>query len=159
LSIGTELLLGQILNTNEQYMTGELAEIGIDCYRNTTVGDNKTRIKDCLREALQRVDIVITTGGLGPTADDLTHECIAETLGVPLEFDEKVMRHIEELFKRRGFVMVESNRKQAQRPQGADLLFNPVGTAPGIIWEIKSELLANIGVTDVERSRYVFTFP
>src|SRR5271154_785196 len=98
LSIGTELLLGQILNTNAQFISTELADIAIGCYFQTTVGDNKERIKDCLKAALNRADIVITTGGLGPTADDLTIECIAEFFAAPLVFDQKTWKIIEQIF-------------------------------------------------------------
>src|SRR5271163_1970573 len=88
MSIGTELLLGQILDTNTNFLTQELAAIGLNCYWHSTVGDNKDRIKDSLRIAFERADVLLTTGGLGPTADDLTVECIAEFVGVPLIFDE-----------------------------------------------------------------------
>src|SRR5262249_543207 len=99
ISIGTELLLGQIMNTNAQYLSAQLAYIGIDCYWHTTVGDNKDRIKECLALALSRADVILTTGGLGPTADDLTIECIAELFDRKLVFDQPTMERIEELFK------------------------------------------------------------
>ncbi len=159
LSIGTELLLGEILNTNAQFIATELADIAIGCYFQTTVGDNKARIKDCLTAALNRADIVITTGGLGPTVDDLTIECIAELFDTPLQFDEKTLRKIEHIFTVRGLAMPESNRKQALRPQGADILPNPYGTAPGIIWQLSPELLRKAGVGDAERMRVILTFP
>src|ERR1700741_1418727 len=101
LTIGTELLLGQILNNNVQFLCRELAQLGIDCLWQTTVGDNKQRIKLALKDAFNRCDLIITTGGLGPTADDLTHECMAELFGVSMQFDEPVLKHIEQLFKSR----------------------------------------------------------
>ncbi|MBZ0187572.1 MAG: competence/damage-inducible protein A, partial [Candidatus Obscuribacterales bacterium] len=99
ISIGTEILLGQITDTNSQFLSEELARLGIDCFFHTTVGDNKERIKDCLKTALSRSDIVITTGGLGPTPDDLTIEAIAECLNRPLLSDPQVLAKIEGLFK------------------------------------------------------------
>jgi nicotinamide-nucleotide amidase len=105
LAIGTELLLGQIINSNAQFLSQELADIGVDCLWHSTVGDNKARIKDSLRFALDRVDIVIVTGGLGPTADDLTIECIAEFFQKPLIFDESISRHIQSIFEKRGLKM------------------------------------------------------
>jgi nicotinamide-nucleotide amidase len=159
ISIGTELLLGQILNTNTQFLSEQLAALGIDCLWHSTVGDNVTRIKEALRAAFNRVDLVITTGGLGPTADDLTTECIAELFKTPLYFDEEVMTFIEHLFKRRGFVMVESNRKQAMRPLGSDLLPNPAGTAPGIVWTIPFNTLQEAGIVEPQRPRHILTFP
>lgn len=159
LSIGTELLLGQILNTNAQYLSGELANLGIDCLFQVTVGDNTKRIIDCLRQALERSNIVITTGGLGPTADDLTHECIAELFGVGMEFDQATLDKIQTIFARRGFTMSESNKKQALRPKGSMLLPNGFGTAPGIIWRIDSLLLSKIGINNQADDRYIITFP
>lgn len=158
-SIGTELLLGQILNTNSQFLSAELARLGIDCYWHTTVGDNKDRIKESLRMAFSRADIVITTGGLGPTADDLTIECIAELFAQPLVFDRATMKHIEELFQRRGMKMPASNRKQALRPEGAQILPNPVGSAPGIIWAIGATLLRQASIPEPTNERLILTFP
>lgn len=159
LCVGTELLLGQILNTNAQFFSQELAKLGINCYFQTTVGDNKARIIACIRQALQRSHLLIITGGLGPTADDLTTECVAEALDVPLIFDEQVCARIEEFFKSRGYTMPESNRKQALRPQGAEILPNATGTAPGIIWEVDHNLLSHLGVRDPENRRTILTFP
>ncbi len=102
LSIGTELLLGHVLDTNSQYLCQELASLGIDCFFRSTVGDNKARIKEAAHAALSRADILITTGGLGPTADDLTTECLAELFNVPLDFNEKIFSQIENLFKASG---------------------------------------------------------
>jgi nicotinamide-nucleotide amidase len=159
LSIGTELLLGQILNTNSQFLSEELAAIGINCYFQTTIGDNVDRIKFAMKQALSRSDIVLITGGLGPTADDLTTECLAETLGVGMTFDAEVMQRIESFFKTRGVSMPESNRKQALRPEGSELLPNPRGTAPGALWCIGTELLRKADITNPDRERIVMTFP
>lgn len=159
LAIGTELLLGQIINSNAQFLSQELADIGVDCLWHSTVGDNKARIKDSLRFALDRTDIVITTGGLGPTADDLTIECIAEFFQRDLVFDETISRHIQTIFEKRGLKMPPTNDKQAKRPDGSDILPNPVGTAPGIIWKIGSELLQKTGIKDPQLERVILTFP
>lgn len=159
LAIGTELLLGQIINTNAQYLSQELAEMGIDCLWHSTVGDNKDRIKESLRLALDRADIVITTGGLGPTADDLTVECIAEFFSAPMIFDVATSRHIKSIFEKRGLSMPPSNDKQALRPTGSDILPNPVGTAPGIIWKLGSDLLVQEGIKMPDSQRVILTFP
>ncbi len=159
LSIGTELLLGQILDTNSQYLTRALAGIGVDCLWHTTVGDNKSRIEDCLRIALERADVILTTGGLGPTADDLTRECLAEFFSVPLLFDQSVATAIAERFAQRQIAMPESNRKQALCPHGACLIPNSCGTAPGIIWKVETELLEQASISQAQGPRYLITFP
>jgi nicotinamide-nucleotide amidase len=159
ISIGTELLLGQILNTNSQFISNKLAELGINCYRHTTVGDNKERIKNCLREALNNCDVVITTGGLGPTADDLTTECIAEVFDAPMMVDHDIEEKLYGIFKFFGREMPQTNLKQALRPQGAQSLPNPVGTAPGIIWLLQGEQLKKAGIEKPERRRAILTFP
>ncbi len=163
LAIGTELLLGQVLDTNSQFISDELARLGIDCYYHTTVGDNKRRVGDCLKTALSRSEIVITSGGLGPTPDDLTMECIAEVMGAEMIMDEAILEVIRSFFRERGIVMPETNAKQALRPAGADLLPNPTGTAPGIIWTITPERLKEAGIESIldlrDRNRYILTFP
>lgn len=146
LCIGTELLLGDVLDTNSQFLAQQLALLGLDCFYQVTVGDNPERIMACLRQALNRADVLITTGGLGPTADDLTTQCIADAFGAPLVLDEEVLAYITSLFVSRGFPMPESNRKQALRPQGAEILPNPVGSAPGVIWRLSAENLAFAGI-------------
>lgn len=157
--IGTELLLGQILNTNSQYLAQELADLGLGSYFQSTVGDNQARMQEAYRLALSRSDVVITTGGLGPTADDLTHEAWEELFGVGMDFDPPTLERIDKFFQSRGLVMPETNRKQAMRPRGADILPNPRGTAPGIIWKIEPDLLERIGIASGGRPRYVLTFP
>jgi nicotinamide-nucleotide amidase len=132
LTIGTELLLGQIVDTNASWIAGRLAEAGIDLFYKTTVGDNAGRIEAALRQALSRADVVITTGGLGPTEDDLTRDVVAAVLGRPLHLDPAVLAHIERRFAHRKLLMSENNRKQAMVPEGAEVLHNPNGTAPGL---------------------------
>ncbi|MBC7998631.1 MAG: competence/damage-inducible protein A [Leptolyngbya sp.] len=158
-SIGTELLLGDVLDTNSKFFASELARIGIDCFYRSTVGDNKDRIKSTLKVAFDRSDIVITSGGLGPTADDLTTECIAEMFGVPLQLDETILAEIEAMFAERKLTMPETNKKQAMRPKGADILPNENGTAPGIIWLVSSDILAANDISEPTRKRVVMTFP
>ncbi|RJP64107.1 MAG: CinA family nicotinamide mononucleotide deamidase-related protein [Candidatus Abyssobacteria bacterium SURF_17] len=131
--IGSELLLGQIIDTNSAYLAQELARIGINLFYKTTVGDNRQRMAEAVRVALGRADIVITSGGLGPTEDDLTREVVADVFGAPLEFHQGLYDQIEELFKRHGFTMSPNNRKQAFIPRGATPIENPVGTAPGFV--------------------------
>jgi nicotinamide-nucleotide amidase len=133
--IGTELLLGDILNTNCQYLAQELATLGIPHYFQTVVGDNVERIHQVMAIALQRSSILIFTGGLGPTPDDLTTETIASFFNTPLQEDGAILQDIERKFASVGRVMSPSNRKQALIPQGATTLPNPTGTAPGIIWQ------------------------
>lgn len=159
LCIGTELLLGQILNTNAQFLSAELAAIGVNCFYQTTVGDNKARIIDSLKLALNRAQIVLITGGLGPTPDDLTTECVAETFGAEQVYDAAVMERIESFFRTRGLVMPESNRKQALRPKGATILPNPRGTAPGIIWVLQEADLIAAGISQPTKKRIIMTFP
>ncbi len=132
LTIGTELLLGQIVDTNASWIAQRLAEAGIDLFYKTTVGDNASRIEAALRQALSRAEVVITTGGLGPTEDDLTRDVVAAVLGRPLRLDPAVLAHIERRFAHRKIPMPENNRKQAMVPEGAELLYNPNGTAPGL---------------------------
>jgi nicotinamide-nucleotide amidase len=144
--VGTELLLGDILNSNSQYLAQQLAKLGIPHYYQTVVGDNPERLKQVIEIAASRVQILIFTGGLGPTPDDLTCETIADFFGVPLVEDPEIIQDIAEKFAQRGRVMSPSNRKQALIPQGATILPNPTGTAPGIIWQPRP------GLT-------IFTFP
>jgi nicotinamide-nucleotide amidase len=135
IAIGSELLLGQIVDTNTSFIGRSLAENGIELVRTTTVGDDLHRMKEAIKEAITRSQIVITTGGIGPTEDDLTREAVAEVVQRPLVFQPCLMDQIEALFKRRGFRMAENNRKQAYIPEGAVPIENPKGTAPGFIVE------------------------
>lgn len=131
--IGTEMLLGEIIDTNAAKLAQKLAGLGIHVYLKTTVGDNWTRMAAVLSQALTRADIVITSGGLGPTQDDLTREVVAAVLGMPLVEDPAAREHVENWFRRINRPMSPSNRKQALIPQGATVIPNPRGTAPGII--------------------------
>ena len=133
LSVGTELLMGQIANTDAQFIARRLNALGITMHRQTTVGDNPGRVKQALGEALSRADLVITTGGLGPTEDDLTKEMVAEYFGLPLEMHEESLARIAEFFQSLNRPMRENNRKQALMPRGAVVMPNRKGTAPGCI--------------------------
>ena len=130
ISIGTELLLGAIVDTNAAYISRQLAEIGVDLYHRLTVGDNEERIARCIEEALQRADVVICSGGLGPTVDDVTRQAVARATGRELVLDEEMLGWIEERFRGWGHPMSDNNRRQALKPQGAIAIENPVGTAP-----------------------------
>ncbi|MBI2844148.1 MAG: competence/damage-inducible protein A [Armatimonadetes bacterium] len=136
-SVGTELLLGQIVDTNAAHLSRILSELGIDVYYRSTVGDNLDRIVDAIRLALSRSDLVFTIGGLGPTEDDLTKEAVAKALGVELALDEESANWIREFFAARGLTMPERNLKQALGPKTGEgrILLNEVGTAPGAIFE------------------------
>lgn len=131
--IGTELLLGQIQDTNATYMAQVLAEHGINLYQKTTVGDNRGRILAALDGALQRSEVVLCSGGLGPTEDDITRDCVAELLGRPLEYHEDLFQSILDRFAHARFRITENNKKQALLPRGAEAIENPHGTAPGIL--------------------------
>ncbi|MBW4620670.1 MAG: competence/damage-inducible protein A [Cyanosarcina radialis HA8281-LM2] len=133
--VGTELLLGDILNSNARYLAQQLASLGIPHYYQTVVGDNPERLKQVLKIASDRSQILIFTGGLGPTPDDLTTETIADFFGVPLIEKAEVIEDIAQKYAQRGRKMTPSNRKQALLPKEADILPNPTGTAPGIIWQ------------------------
>ena len=135
LSIGTELLMGQIANTDAQYISRRLAELGVNLYRHTTVGDNPARVKEALGEAIARADIVITTGGLGPTEDDLTKEMVAEFFGLPMEMHAPSLEALTERMNRLGREITPNNYKQAMMPRGAIVMPNLRGTAPGAIVE------------------------
>ncbi|HEY4666883.1 MAG TPA: CinA family nicotinamide mononucleotide deamidase-related protein [Anaerolineales bacterium] len=130
LTIGTELLLGEIIDTNTQTIARELRAIGLDLYRTGAVGDNVERIAEAVREASQRAEVVITAGGLGPTVDDYTREAIARAFGLDLEFHPDLWEQIQERFARFGLQPPENNRRQAMLPTGAVAIENPVGTAP-----------------------------
>ncbi len=140
-TIGTEILLGEILDTNARSAAIQLRDAGIDLYRKTTVGDNPGRITQVIQEALGRCDIVITTGGLGPTVDDPTREAVALAVGVSIEFKPELWAQIEARFHRFNRQPTENNRRQAYIPQGALAIENPVGTAPAFIVEKGNQCL------------------
>ena len=135
--VGTELLLGQIVNTNAAWIGQRLADVGWDCLRHTVVGDNEGRIADTIREALGRADAVILTGGLGPTQDDVTREALAAVAGVPLVRQPELEQWLRDRFSHMGVRrMAEMNLRQADVPEGARTIDNPRGTAPGLIVEL-----------------------
>lgn len=139
--VGTELLLGQIVDTNAAYLAQQLARCGINVYHKTTVGDNWTRLAAVLGQALNRADIIITSGGLGPTEDDLTKEVLAAVVGRDLVLDEEALAHLESWFSRQGRVMPERNRKQVMLPRGAQAIPNQWGTAPGVLLELGDQVV------------------
>ncbi len=135
ISIGTELLLGEIIDTNAAWLAQQLAAIGVDVYFRTTVGDNVGRIASTIQIGMSRADVMITTGGLGPTVDDMTREAIAQAVGVPLLLNQELVEQIRERFAKWGRTMSENNVRQAYIPHGATPVENPVGTAPCFIVE------------------------
>lgn len=143
-AIGTELLMGQIVNTDAQYLSRRLQSLGISVYYHTTVGDNPQRMRDTIALALSRSDVVITTGGLGPTQDDLSKEMAAELLHLPMRFDEDSWRAIENYFARMGRVCPANNRKQAMFAEGAVILPNGCGTAPGCMIEKDGKIVVQL---------------
>ncbi|SFH25012.1 competence/damage-inducible protein cinA [Desulfotomaculum arcticum] len=132
---GTELLLGQILNTNAQYLQQELSAMGVDLFYQVTVGDNLERCATAIRQASKRADLIIICGGLGPTEDDISREALAEALQLQLVEDPFALTVVTRFFKERGVPVSSNNYKQALVPQGGIAVDNPVGTAPGIILE------------------------
>ncbi len=135
LAIGTELLLGEIVDTNSAHIARTLRDIGVNLYYMTAVGDNRQRIAETLQMSLSRSDLIITTGGLGPTVDDVTRHAVADATGHPLEFHQDLLDQIAERFRRFGSRMSENNQQQAYIPQAAIPIENPVGTAPCFIVE------------------------
>lgn len=133
--IGTELLLGHIINTNASFIAKKLAEIGIDHYFQTTIGDNHQRLADTIDKGLDRSDIVITTGGLGPTIDDITTQVIAKVANKKLILEKSVLKDVSDYFKRQNKKIPKDSLRQALIPEGAKWLKNPFGTAPGLIIE------------------------
>lgn len=133
--VGTELLLGNILNGNAQFLAQQLAILGIPHYYQTVVGDNPARLKHVIKIASERAQVLIFTGGLGPTPDDLTTETLANFFGVTLVECPEILTDIAYKYTQRGREMTPSTRKQALIPQGAEVLPNPTGTAPGILWQ------------------------
>lgn len=142
ISVGTELLLGQIVNTDAQFLSVELSAMGIDVYRQITVGDNKERLKDAISDSLARADLVILSGGLGPTEDDLTKETLAEHFGLEMRLDTASLETIQGFFKKMNREMTPNNEKQAMFPDGSIILPNPNGTAPGCIVERQGKIVA-----------------
>ncbi|MCX7621007.1 MAG: competence/damage-inducible protein A [Acidimicrobiales bacterium] len=180
-AVGTELLLGQIVDTNSAYIGEQLALVGIDSYFQTKVGDNWGRIKECLELALSRSDAVIVCGGLGPTQDDITRDVIAEVMGVELRRDPELEARIRAMFGARGRFMPDNNLRQADVPEGAKVMDQMPGTAPGLIcpvgdkviyavpgvpWEMREMITGSVipdlkqraGITGAIRSRVLRTW-
>ena len=147
LCVGTELLLGDIVNTNAAFLSSRLADLGINVYRHTAVGDNPERLRLALEAALLESDLVITSGGLGPTYDDLTKETVAMAFGREMYLHEESLERIEAYFKATGREMTENNRKQAMMPKGAVVFNNNYGTAP------------SLAIYDEERNKTVVMLP
>jgi nicotinamide-nucleotide amidase len=133
IAVGSELLGSTRADTNSLYLSGRLSELGIDLRIKSVVGDEREDLATLLRQALERTDLVVVTGGLGPTDDDLTRDVVSEVLGLPMDVDESIVAKIQARFERRGLVMPAVNRRQANVPRGALVLDNPNGTAPGLL--------------------------
>ncbi|MGN9164088.1 competence/damage-inducible protein A [Tissierellaceae bacterium HCP3S3_D8] len=139
ITIGTEITTGSTLNTNAKYLASKLLDLGIETYYQTSVDDDPNRLTDVINIALNRADLILTTGGLGPTRDDLTKEVISEALGLQLETDSIMEEKIKDMFSNMNRKMTENNKKQAQKPNGADFIENTIGTAPGIFINHKNK--------------------
>jgi nicotinamide-nucleotide amidase len=145
INTGTELMLGRVLNTHQQWLGAQLADLGCEITRQVAIADAGPCIEQVVREALSRADLIIVTGGLGPTADDLTRDLIARLLGAPLHEDPAIVRHLEQFFAVRGRPMPASTRVQALVPQGAMVLPNAHGTAPGLAIDVAPNALRTDG--------------
>ncbi len=135
ITTGTELLLGEIVDTNAPFIARQLRQIGVNLFYKITVGDNRERLAEAIQQALARSDVVIITGGLGPTVDDITREAVADATGRPLLLQPEIVAHLQTFFAKRGRTFTENNLRQAYLPEGALMLPNPIGTAPGFIVE------------------------
>ncbi len=142
ITIGTEILLGEIVDTNTRHIALTLRDLGVDIYRTITIGDNVDRIASAIRESMERAEIVITTGGLGPTVDDPTREAVARAMGVEVEFREDLWEQVVAVISRYGRNASENQKRQAYVPRGAIAIKNPVGSAPSFIVEYPSPKLA-----------------
>ena len=143
-AIGTELLLGEIMDTNSAWIAQQLTTCGLNLFYTHTVGDNVLRISEVLRTSLERSDVVITTGGLGPTVDDWTRDAVASACGCELVLDEALVSEIAAFFAQRGRPMTDNNRKQALIPAGAMVIHNPVGTAPSFAVEWNGHVIISL---------------
>ena len=144
ITIGTEILLGEIVDTNTRYIAHTLRSMGVDLYRTITIGDNIERIAEAIRHSMQRAEIVITTGGLGPTVDDPTREAVARAAGVELEFREDLWEQVVAIISRYGRKPSENQKRQAYIPKGAIGISNPVGTAPCFIVETEHNAVISL---------------
>lgn len=141
LCIGTEILIGDIVNTNATYISKRLSEYGFDVLYHSVCGDNKVRLEETVKHALSRADLVVTTGGLGPTYDDISMELCAKALRLSMYTDERVVEQLKGYFAKTGRVMTENNLKQAIVPEGSTVLMNDFGTAPGVAIEKDGKVL------------------
>lgn len=157
ITIGTEILLGEIVDTNTGTIARALRGIGLDLYRTGTVGDNAERIAQAVSGALERAEVVITTGGLGPTIDDATREGVAMAVGVDLEFHSELWVQIKERFAQFGVDPPENNRRQAMLPAGATAIENPVGTAPAFFFERQGRVIVSLPGVPAELSHLLET--
>jgi nicotinamide-nucleotide amidase len=144
ITIGTEILLGEIVDTNTRYLAHNLRSLGVDLYRTITIGDNTDRIASAIHDSMERADIVITTGGLGPTVDDPTREAVAKAAGVELEFRAELWQQVVETIGRYGRKPSENQKRQAYVPQGSIGIRNPVGTAPCFIVETSRNAIISL---------------
>jgi nicotinamide-nucleotide amidase len=144
ITIGTEILLGEIVDTNTRYIARTLRGMGVDLYRTITIGDNVERIAEAINHSMQRAEIVITTGGLGPTVDDPTREAVARAAGLELEFREDLWQEVVEIISRYGRKPSENQKRQAYIPKGAVAVLNPVGTAPCFIVETERNAVISL---------------
>ncbi len=144
ITIGTEILLGEIVDTNARYIARNLRDVGVDLYRKTSVGDNTRRIAQAIQQAMERCDIIITTGGLGPTVDDPTREAVALAMGVETEFRPELWNQIRARFRRFNRQPTENNKRQAYVPCNAVAVENPVGTAPAFIVETENHAIISL---------------
>jgi competence/damage-inducible protein CinA-like protein len=144
ITIGTELLLGEIVDTNSAYLARKLRDLGVDVFRTSTVGDNAVRIAEIIRETSRRAAIIITTGGLGPTVDDPTRDAVALAAGVPTRFHPELWEQIVARIRRYGRTPGENQKRQAYIPEGAIAIQNPVGTAPAFIYEQDDHVIISL---------------
>lgn len=153
ISIGNELLNGQTTDTNASWLAGRLFEMGIPTVGGWTIPDEINRVLDALHTAAKQADIILVTGGLGPTDDDLTRQAVADYLGFELEFHPEILNQLEDFFAKRGRVMAETNRCQAFIPAGCEILDNPIGTAPGFWCQKEKAVIAVMPGVPVEMKR------
>src|ERR671912_550757 len=157
-TVGTEMLLGDLVDTNTAWISQRLAELGVGIYRHTTIGDNSERIIAALRDAASRSDLVVTTGGLGPTSDDLTNACLATLTGREMVEYPEAREHVDTMFTKFGRKPTANNYKQALFPRGTELIPNPVGTAMGALVEWEGMLFATLpGVPSEMKSMFEAT--
>lgn len=144
ITIGDELLIGQVVDTNSAWLGQQLTFNGIHLYRKTAVADKPEEIKAALQEAIQRSQIILITGGLGPTKDDLTKATLAEFFGMKMRFDESVLKHITDLFAKFGREVTPTNRTQAEVPEGCEVIHNANGTAPGMRFNVNGKIIVSM---------------